>query len=463
LNQLRVEREAQSISERLAHVGTFRRSFIDGSAYWSSELNRITGRELSAEAPGWDDRLTRFTVPSQLKLERAFEQAKIDGLGYDVEVDFFRDDGRVGRAILASEFARDASGQLTSQVGCFVDITALHETRLESESARERLQALFDRTLNGILLLDDHGRFVEANPAVCAMFGHSREAILRLSMAEFLVGDVERTPSEATLFHFLRSLGDRGLLQLRSASGTDRVAEISVAQDVQPGLHLCILSDVTARVHAERALAAAEASLSQLAARQRDEFDALRAELARDVHDVLGQSLSALMLELGALGPELGEHAARLKLLLRQAIDTTRDLSRALRPAALDLGLAAALRALAEEVSMRTDVDISTDIPATVPCLPEASTRGIYRVVQEALSNVVRHSGARKASVTVKIAVGKLTVSVRDDGCGFDGDVLTRGLGVVGMKERARQIGAQFSVCGAMGCGVTVQVVLPVP
>jgi signal transduction histidine kinase len=152
----------------------------------------------------------------------------------------------------------------------------------------------------------------------------------------------------------------------------------------------------------------------------------------------------------------------RMRALLRTCVVSVRDVSRALRPASLDLGLLPGLRALASEMSMHGDVDVATELPGTLPLLPENQVLALYRIAQEALNNAMRHANARHVTLGLEYGLEELSLHIRDDGCGFDTDdpACGRGLGLLGMRERAGQAGAVLSILGAPGQGTTVRAVL---
>ena len=197
-----------------------------------------------------------------------------------------------------------------------------------------------------------------------------------------------------------------------------------------------------------------------------------RARVSRDLHDDIGQALTSVMLGLRLIGNPANagaDDAARVRFdelgeLIAEALRSTRRLAFELRPSVLDdIGLAAALQRLVGVVAERSGMAVD----AVVDGLPEndvpsAVATVVYRVVQEALTNVARHADASIASVAVTVAAGRLRAVVEDDGRGFDPDRLLHGhLGLQGMKERAELIGGTVSVVSAPGSRTTV--VLDVP
>jgi signal transduction histidine kinase len=209
---------------------------------------------------------------------------------------------------------------------------------------------------------------------------------------------------------------------------------------------------------------ASEKSRQRVAAAEEE-----RRRWARELHDETLQSLAALRLGLSAARRAKDDPGA-IDELLSQAVDqldgeiaTLRGLITELRPAALDeLGLPAAIAALAER-SARLGVEVDVDVdPALAEQIGDPDSEiAIYRIVQEALSNARKHGGASRAVVTVDLAATTMTVTIRDDGAGFDTTARGDGFGLVGMRERAELLGGAISVASDHGQGTTVTATLP--
>src|SRR5215207_1829360 len=185
----------------------------------------------------------------------------------------------------------------------------------------------------------------------------------------------------------------------------------------------------------------------QLAMRAQEEE---RRRLARDLHDEVNQALTAILLRLEALAqetpPERAPEVAELKRLVNQAMDELLNLARQLRPSALDdHGLVPAIETQLKRFSARTGIEVRLDTRGDTDDLPEVVQTAIYRVAQEALTNVTRHAAATIVELDLAEHDGAAELRVRDDGGGFDPSVIARttsegpsgGLGLVGMAERA--------------------------
>ena len=191
-----------------------------------------------------------------------------------------------------------------------------------------------------------------------------------------------------------------------------------------------------------------------------------RRRLRRELHDGLGPVLASLTLKVDAARDELAYDAAAaaemlagLKGDLQAAVEDVRRLAYDLRPPALDdLGLAASLCLLAERYQSAS-LAITCDLPECLPPLPAAVEVAIYRITGEALTNVVRHAGARTCTVRLAVA-DRVELTISDDGRGLPADAAT-GVGLLSMRERAAELGGECAVISTPGAGTTVRVWLP--
>ena len=207
--------------------------------------------------------------------------------------------------------------------------------------------------------------------------------------------------------------------------------------------------------------------LSQsLATAQEDE----RRSISRELHDQVGQLLTALRMELGNLedlrhapSDEFAQHLSEAKNLTEDTLKTVRNMSMGLRPSVLDeLGLAPALKWQVREFSRRTGVAVDVRIDGDPDDLPDSHRTCIYRVVQEALTNCARHSAASKIRIRLHGGVGFVSVIVEDNGVGFDpGKGRGRGLGLIGMEERVRELGGRVHIHSRPAHGTSLRCELP--
>jgi signal transduction histidine kinase len=197
-----------------------------------------------------------------------------------------------------------------------------------------------------------------------------------------------------------------------------------------------------------------------------------RKSISRELHDEVGQMLTALRMELRSLqdlrtapGEQFGDHLGGAKRLAEQSLRALRDMAMGLRPSMLDdLGLGSAVQWQARQFSKRTGIPVNVQIDGLSAPLPEPHRTCIYRIIQEALTNCERHAHARRIDIAISVDSSGISASIRDDGVGFDpAAVRGRGLGLIGMQERVRELHGELTISSQRPLGAVVSARIPVP
>lgn len=246
-------------------------------------------------------------------------------------------------------------------------------------------------------------------------------------------------------------------LQTRSGPRILHTQKIPLCDDQGNARYLLGIShDIT-----EQKQAQAELSARLQAAQERE-----RSRIARELHDELGQLLTALQLDLTwleeRLPDKLAPRAEAMQELLEQTVQTVRRLATRLRPQIIDdLGLSAGLDWLGRELCGRKGIEYRVEAHRAVAALTEESVTALFRICQEALLNIVRHSDASAVEVKVEITQERVRLLVEDNGSGFVEEGSTSGLGIAGMRERANLLGGKLTIESRPGEGVRIEVVAP--
>jgi signal transduction histidine kinase len=246
-----------------------------------------------------------------------------------------------------------------------------------------------------------------------------------------------------------------------------RVADTETVQQFA----MAIVEDITERKQAEHERQRSLDQLRALAGRLQGIREEERKRVAREVHDELGQALTAIKIDLAALVRELLREQKQtpkriegIMKLVDETIQSVRRISTELRPGILDdLGLVAAVEWAAEEFQTRTGTKCHVSMPdSDIAMNPERAT-ALFRIFQETLTNVARHANATEVNVRLVQENGDLCLEVHDNGKGIDEKQLSAGqsLGILGMRERVLLLGGELIICGAPGQGTTVRVRIP--
>ncbi len=200
-----------------------------------------------------------------------------------------------------------------------------------------------------------------------------------------------------------------------------------------------------------------------------------RRRIARELHDEVGQALMVLKLNLAVLegalpgqATALHEQLADCHALVESTMEEIRRLALELRPAALDdLGLVPALRGYVDGFIKRTGLDVTSDLDATIGRLPERVETALYRIIQEAMANIVRHAAARHVQVSLRIDGEEVYACVADDGRGFDpvqrlkAAIAEGRMGLLGIQERVALLQGRVKIVAVPGQGTRIEVWLP--
>lgn len=223
--------------------------------------------------------------------------------------------------------------------------------------------------------------------------------------------------------------------------------------------------------HLEDTVLARTKELSKLSQHLMTVREEEKAHIARELHDELGSSLTAARMDLAwiaqrvADNPEVAQRLVRVSEVLRSTVDLSRRIIHDLRPPLLDsVGLSAAIEAHVSEVAKRAGVEVELDVVEQLPELTTDCPIALFRILQEALTNVLRHSKAKRVKVTLRQQGKDVILEVIDDGIGMADDILANPMshGLLGMRERAAQIGGKLSIArGAERTGTVVRVTLP--
>ncbi len=350
-----------------------------------------------------------------------------------------------------------------------------HRDRAEERAARseQQVRSAVESSPNGMLLVNRGGRIVLINAEIERLFGYKRDELLGQPV-EMLVPERDREAYPSRHASFLaepqpRRLGSDKEIHGVRKDGREVYIEIGLAH-IETGdgeFVLATIADVSNRKQLEEARQARTLALRLFAAEE-----AQRGRMARNIHDALGQALTALKLDIGWLAARLPEDDASLRArakamegLVTDTIQEVRRLSAELRPAILDdCGLLAAIRWHAGDFEKRTSLRCVLALPAREICWGEERCAAAFRVLQEALTNVMRHARAEKVAVALwQEEQGGAVLEVRDDGCGISAEQVfgTDSLGLLGMRERALLHGGTLTIGGAQGGGTTLTLWMP--
>ncbi len=424
---------------------------------------------------GWLERLH----PEDRELTRARFRNYVEGRTRDYMCEYrmrladgsyrwFRSAGEV--------IERDAEGRPTRLIGTYLDIHEQVEAfrRLAESEARARLY--LERMPIGCIVTDTDWRVIECNAAFQQIFGFEADALRGRSLFDTIVPESARGQTEVVLARLRNGTFDAHNVNENLTRDGRRIlcewfnTPIRDADGKVVQL-LAMAIDISAREATERALADSHRRLSDLSARLMQIQEEERGRLARELHDEIGQQLTAAKFNLHAIGRATLADTARARLedcvqIMDLTIQRIRDRALDLRPSMLDdLGLGPALAWYCQGQAERTGVAIELQCPDGLERFAEPAETAAFRIVQESVNNALRHGAPAHVRVALVRDDGFIELEIEDDGCGFDPAAPSDGrgsLGLVGMRERAELAGGRFRLSSAAGKGTCIVARLPV-
>jgi PAS domain S-box-containing protein len=329
-----------------------------------------------------------------------------------------------------------------------------------------------------IISTDAGHTIVLANPSAAAMFNTTVADMQGSPLGRFITPEPNGVDGSTAWFgdsarRAGRRATDYAVTGVR-ASGDPFPLEGSISSTIEHGrpIHTIILRDVTERQQVQDKLSRSHAQLRQLSAALQTIREEERTHISRELHDDLGQLLASLRMDLTLLQrqcPDGGDNARLMACMeenLLTAITSLRRIASNLRPRALDEGgLYFALQGLRDDFVERHGIPVAVYADEAELRLDDAASTAIYRIVQEALTNIARHAGARNVAMNLYRIDSHLLITIRDDGRGIRPEDMEKAesLGLIGMRERVWAMHGEITVTGDDPPGTRIDIVLPLP
>jgi PAS domain S-box-containing protein len=391
-----------------------------------------------------------------------------------LELEQIRKDGSTVWTEVRATFLRDSEGRPVGILGVTRDISARRRAEEALTASEQRYRELFENAMDIVFTYDLQGNFTSLNKVAEQSSGYTCAELACMNVLQILAPEYVEEGRRALEdlaagrepgigeWEIVTKDGHRVWLEasLRLVRRNGELAEVQG-----------IARDITERKRAEAQLRDYLAQLHALAARLQSVREEERARLAREIHDELGQDLTAIKIELTSIFRKLGESTKpfsgateSILKLVEQTIRSVRRIATELRPGILDdLGLTAAIEWATEEFQARTGIKCHLELREEHIVLHRERTTAIFRIFQETLTNVARHSRATELQVRLFRQNANTILEVRDNGVGIQPQHLTSpaSLGILGMRERALVLGGQFEIASRPGEGTKVTVQIP--
>jgi PAS domain S-box-containing protein len=472
--KLRLAHERLSLAQEVAGMAIFDVDFATGKRTWSWRAFEIFGLSRGSPQPQAED-LLRMCHPD----DRAMVASRLAhipaGERIHLEYRIIRSDGEVRWVDSCGETMFDDSGRPVRHVGVGFDITDRKRAEEELRLSVERMKLAQDMAGMGIFDMEFPSGKQTWSPQMFALYGLAADSTERdfdqaMSMIHpddqvLLEKQYEDLSAGKRVQIDYRLLWPKGEVRWIEASGT-----IIVDSAGRPTRYLGVAYDITARKLAEEMLRASKDRLRLLGARLESTIETERLRISRELHDQLGQALTGLKMDLdwivrkhGASGGEWVPMVQASVQLATSTIALVRELSMGLRALLDTLGLGAAIESEAGRFQSRTGISCVVSVPRDKVGLLTRQAITVFRILQEALTNVARHAQAKHVFIDLVRERHDAILTVVDDGVGFDLARLEyiQSLGVLGMRERANLLDAEFRLMSAIGDGTKVTLRIP--
>ena len=449
------QREKELIeAQRVAQVGSWQWNPKTDEVVWSRELYRIAGRDPSLPPPCFKEQSQLYTFESWGRLKCAVAEALRTGTPYELDLQMIGPDGSTRWITDRGEALRDDAGRIAWLRGTAQDISERKQAVEALRASEEKFRSVFRDAGVGMVIVSPEGRFLAANDAFCECLGYTEEELLQKTVESVTLAEdwpsfsrkLSETLERGTRFqrvekHCLHKSG--------RVITTESTASLIRGPSGEPRYFVGEVLDITERKLAEEALSSVSRRLIEA---QEEE----RARIARELHDDLSQRMALLQISLEQVAQDTVGVSSKTRQQLRNAIRVSsevssnlHDLSRHLHPYKLDtLGLVAALGGFCNEFSLQHNLQVRFvyhDVPGQIP---KDVALCLFRIVQEALRNVVKHSGGTEAEVELSGHGDRIDLCISDSGEGFSPEQVKAetGLGLISMRERLRLVRGHLSV-----------------
>lgn len=479
LSKHEMERRLKASEERFrslyenSTIGMYRTTPSGQIVMANPGLVKILGYSSFAELADRNLEDEGFTMgfPRSKFKELIEETGEIRGL----EFAWKKQDGRIIYVRESAKAFRDSHGNTVYYDGTIEDITDRKLAEKALEESEIKFKHLYEKTPLGYQSLDGNGHIVEVNPAWLDMLCYSREEVVGKWFGDFLTSQYkERFKRNFSKFKAAGQIDGVQFKMIHKDGHTfdaEFTGKISYDKEGNFQQTHCIVYDITDRKRAEEEVKKSQEELANLTAHLQSVREEERAKIVREIHDELGQSLTALKMDLSWLSNKFPndqepfrKKTESMMALTDSMVHSVRRISRDLRPRLLDeLGLAAAIDWQSEEFQKHTGINCELTIEPEDISLNEDLSTAIFRIAQEGLTNVARHACASTVSVYLKQRQNNIELVIRDNGRGITEKEIHNptSFGLMGIRERAQFLGGNIKFQGIRNKGTTISLNIP--
>ena len=445
---------------------------LETGVSWGNEMHqKMYGLTLENEVPDFKEWKRHVHPDDRDWVIKSLEDvlASTDNT-WIVEYRFVKPSGQIVTIYDRTYIVRNAEGEPVRMMGSMMDITERKQAEDALLQSEEKYRTLVEQATDGIFIADHTGKFMIVNSAGLKLSQYTEEELSTLTIYD--LADPEELKTNPFKFEEMKSeQGARSERKLKRKDGTIVDIEIN-AKFLSDGRFLAFIRDITERKKAENELNSSYKAIRKLTSHLQNAREEERTHIAREIHDELGQQLTVLKMDVSWLtkkikqleSQQLNDKATEIVQMLNDTVNTVRRISSDLRPVLLDdLGLAAAIEWHLAEFGKRSGIKTEFFTLESPVAIPKTTATGLFRIYQESITNIARHSEATEVMVELFVEDKIVTMTISDNGKGFDVTSVGRKktLGVLGMQERTVMMGGTFRIKRNLDRGIKVEVHVP--
>lgn len=343
------------------------------------------------------------------------------------------------------------------------ELTMLNAALKKSE---EKYRSYIENAPDGVFIADETGNYLEVNDAASTLTGYSKDELLKMTVSDIFEEELSKD-GEDFFRKLLKTGKSKADLFFSHKNGSKNWCTVEAVK-LSEKRFLCFTKDITDRKKVEDELQSSLEQLHQLTQYIEKVREDERVAISRELHDDLGQALTAVKIDLGIINQMISDSKIVLKInklseLVKDSINTVQRLTAQLRPQILDdLGLEAAIEWFTREFAKRNEMGVFLHIDSGLSISPEVSL-AIFRIMQESLTNISRHARASRADIWLRKSGDNIILTISDDGSGITEDEIKskKSFGIIGMKERTASLGGSFEIYPGKEKGTEIKINFP--
>lgn len=334
------------------------------------------------------------------------------------------------------------------------------------KKSEEKYRSYIDNAPNGVFVVDENGKYLEVNDAACNITGYSKEELLQMSVSDIIQRESSLSDQDyfKSCFNIDKTKVDLCFKHKDESKHWWSVESVRLAGN----RFLCFTQDITEKKRVNEELQSSLEQLHQLTQYIEKVREEERVAISRELHDDLGQALTAVRIDLGIIKQMIFDTEVISKInevskLVKNTIITVQRLTAKLRPQIIDdLGLEAAIEWYTKEFAQRNKIKVFLHLDNELSISADASL-SIFRIMQESLTNISRYAKASRIDIWLSKDGDTISFSISDDGIGITEDEIKsrKSFGIIGMKERVASLGGSFKICPGKEKGTEISINFP--